>query len=195
MTREQKALLIAMIIGDGCVTKQGKFQLKHSIKQKEYLEYKANLVNKILGGKQVQVKDVNNNRYPGCIYYKQHRYFKILRKYLYKEGKKTIPLKALNRLSPQGLAIWWMDDGCLFPKKRRGKIHAWELYLNTYLTKEENEEIIYYFLVKWGIRWKLNRDGNQYRLRCGTQEGRKFLDIVSKYVKQINCMAYKAIEI
>lgn len=39
-----------------------------------------------------------------------------------------------------------MDDGCLFAKKRNGKIHAWELYLNTYLTDEKNQIIIDYFI-------------------------------------------------
>ena len=39
-----------------------------------------------------------------------------------------------------------MDDGSLCKKVRNGKIHAWELYLNTYLSKEENQVIIDYLV-------------------------------------------------
>ena len=126
---------------------------------------------------------------------KSNKYFRVLYKYLYKNGKKTIPLKALNRLTPLSLAIWWMDDGCLYAKKRHNKIHAWELYLNTYLSDEENQVIINYFQQKWGIVWKLNHDKGRSRLRCSTKEGRKFLNIIRPIVNQIQCMQYKAINI
>ena len=108
---------------------------------------------------------------------------------------KTIPLKALNRLTPLAIAIWWMDDGSLCKKVRNGKVHAWELYLNTYLSKEENQIIIDYFQNKWNVKWNLNLSKGKYRLRCSTREGRKFLTIIRPIVSQIKCMQYKCLEI
>jgi hypothetical protein len=85
-----------------------------------------------------------------------------------------------------------MDDGCLSPQKRNNKIHAWQLWLNTYLTKEENQVIIDYFLEKWEVQFNLNKHRNMYRLRCSTKEARKFLDIVRDFVlKNVPCMLYK----
>lgn len=205
MNTQEKSLLIGMILGDGSVyckkdirTKNSyhsRIQFTHSLNQKEYLEWKSNLLHIIFGGNIPKVVEFNNSGYPGVRMMKSNRYFKILHRYLYKNNKKTIPLKALNRLTPKSLAIWWMDDGCLFPKKRNGKIHAYELYLNTYLSDEENNIIIDYFKNTWGIIWKLNHDKCKSRLRCSTREGRKFLNIIREYVNEVNCMKYKAINI
>lgn len=203
MNKDEKATLIGLVLGDGYIncSKNKKIYInssinfQHSIKQKEYLEWKASLLHKIFGGNKPRVVEFNNNGYPGVRMCKANRYFRVLHKYLYRNGRKTIPLKALNRLTPLALAIWWMDDGCLFAKKRNGKIHAWELYLNTYLTDEENQVIIDYFKEKWNICWKLNHSKGWSRLRCSTIEGRKFLDIIRPIVDKIQCMRYKVINI
>ncbi|MCS6792427.1 MAG: hypothetical protein N3E45_05760 [Oscillatoriaceae bacterium SKW80] len=73
--------------------------------------------------------------------------------------------------------------GVLSPsKKKEGKIHALEITLNTYLSREENEIIVSYFLQEWGFQWGLNKSNGSYRLRMGTQEGKKFLNFITPYV-------------
>lgn len=202
MTKTEKATLIGLIIGDGYLNcaryKHGQnssLLIKHSIKQKEYIEWKSNIIHSIFGGNKPKVVEFNNNGYPGVRIMKSNKYFRVLHRCLYKNGQKIIPLKVLNRLTPLAIAIWWMDDGCLYAKKRNGKIHGWELYLNTYLSDEENLVIINYFKTKWNINWKLNHDKDKSRLRCSTKEGRKFLDIVRPYMLPIKCMQYKCINI
>jgi hypothetical protein len=199
-TKENISILMGIIFGDGCVAKpshaslSGRLSITHCLKQKEYLEWKANLIRNIFQSN-INVRQIVNNGYPAVVLEKGHKYFRVLHRYLYKNKVKTIPIKALNRLTPIGLAIWWMDDGSLYPKKRNGKIHAWELVLSTYLSKEENETIVKYFQDKWDITWKITKHKNLYRLRMSTKEGRRFLEIVRPYVNQIECMKYKAINI
>ena len=62
-------------------------------------------------------------------------FMKMFRRILYKPNKRIAQRKLLNRLTPLGLAIWYMDDGGLSQKKRNGVIYANELMLNTWLQK------------------------------------------------------------
>ena len=92
-------------------------------------------------------------------------------------------------LTPQGIAIWYMDDGGLSAKKRDGKIHAYELFLNTHETKETNQIIINYFLEVHDIKFTQVKNKGLYRLRCGTKQARKFIALIEDYV--IPSMRYK----
>ena len=199
-TKNNISFLLGCIIGDGHLTKPNNYnsvslELIHCKNQKEYLEWKAQEINSILGGKKNKVHSLNNSGYPGVRYKKSHKYLRVLRKFVYKNNNKTISKSLLNKLTPEALAIWWMDDGSLTPRKRNNKIHAWQLYLNTYLSKEENQVIVDYFLERWGIKWNINHDKGLYRLRISTKEGRKFLNIVRPYVSKVDCMKYKVLDI
>lgn len=205
MNKKNKAILIALSLGDGHINvyKDNRYKnsynssinFTHCIAQEEYLEWKADLLHSIFGGSRPRVVRINNNNHLGVRMNKSNKYFRILRKYLYKNGKKNFRREVLNWLTPLGIAIWFMDDGSLIPRKRNGKIHAWELYLNTYLTDEENQIIIQYFKEVWDIKWNLNHDKGKSRLRCSTREGRKFLSIIRPYVNKIKCMQYKVKDI
>jgi hypothetical protein len=198
MNKKNKGILIGLCIGDGYITNkihkkynyiQNSIVFYHCAKQKEYIDYKAELLLSVFGGKKPNVVLFNNNGYPGYRMMKTHKYFKILRELLYKDNHKLITRRCLDYLTPQGLAIWYMDDGNLAKKKRNGKIHAYELYLNTFVTDEEHDEIINYFKEKWDINFSKVKNHNGYRLRCGTKEARKFIKIIDKYV--IPSMKYK----
>lgn len=198
MNKRNKSLLIGMIIGDGHVVSrkhpkhnytQNTLIIKHSIKQIEYLNHKAKLLHSIFGGKKPHVNIIDNSGYEGCILYKTDRYFKVLRKLLYPDGKKKISRDVLKYLTPEGIALWYMDDGSLSAKKRNGKIHAYDLTINTYISKEENEEIIEYFRDIWDIKFTVVKSKSSYRIRCGTREARKFIKIIEPYI--VESMRYK----
>lgn len=198
MNRNKKSLLIALSIGDGhiesrkdkrCNHVQNSISFIHCEKQKEYIEYKALLIQKIFGGKKPNVTKVNNSGYVGYRMMKTDKYFRILYKLLYPNGKKYITRKCLDYLTPKGIAIWYMDDGNLSKKKRNGKVHSYELFLNTFVSDEETQTIIDYFEEKWNIKFAKVKNNNGYRLRCGTIEARKFIKIIDRYV--ISSMKYK----
>ena len=185
---DKKELLIAeMTIGDGCIQRKS-FELTHCEKQYEYLIWKRNilLANDIDCGK---VRQKNNN---GFVAYKfttkSYDWIADLRKEIYTPIK-TYDLDILKEFDALGLAIWYFDDGCLSQKKKNGKIHANDLILNTGLQKEENQVYIDYFKEYWDIHFTQVKDHNCYKLRCGTKEARKYIDIIKDHI--VPCMSYK----
>jgi len=194
MNKEQKVMLLAMAIGDGYLckdvaSKSVSIRIKHSAKQKEYIKYKASLINSFCGGKQNKVYNFLNNGYPGCKYQKAHKYFRVLYKLMYKNGKKTCTNTLLNRLTPECFAIWWMDDGGVYPKRRNGNIHAWCGYLNTYSSWDENMLIADRIDSLFGVRPLLRHDKGSYRLEFNTTKLRILLPQIIHY--SIPSMEYK----
>jgi len=194
-----KSILIGMTIGDGSLyvrrdirSKTGfhqRLQIRHSIKQIEYTVHKAKLIKELLGGNIPTVTKFNNSGYPGVRFCKSNRWFRYLYNFIYIEGKKTFTRKMLDFLTPEAIAIWYMDNGGLSLKKRNGKIHARELFLNTHISKEENQIIINYFKEIWNIEFKAVLNNKSYRLRCGTKEALKFTKIIKPFI--IPSMFYK----
>jgi hypothetical protein len=197
MTKDEKAFLISLVLGDGSISlnhrklkaNTGTFRVTHSVKQRELVEYKAKRCNSILGGKQVAIREFCNNSFPGLSYNKTHRYFGILYNFIYKNGKKTYPKTILKRLNTEAFALWWMDDGCLSPKKRNGKIHAYQGFLNTYEDWDTNIIIADMFFEKFGVRPLIRKDKGSFRLEFNTTKLRVLLPILEKY--SIPSMSYK----
>lgn len=186
---EQRGILVGLLLGDSCKS-QKNFFIQHSSKQEKYILFKKQLLEQITG------KSVNLRYWTSKKGYSQIRLepkliplIRVLVKKLYKAGTKTITRKFLNLLTPQGLAIWFMDKGSKSFQKKDGKVHAVTVNLNTYISKEENEIIVSYFLEVWGFKWGLSKGKGLYRLRMGTREGKKFLDFIRTYIPE--SMLYK----
>ena len=190
--RDSRNALLSTILGDGYLTKTGGAKILHCAAQLDFLKWKV-LYLQSQGMKCGDIKFKNNNGFPAYeVYISVTRWGKLLRSFLYQDGYKNIyKRKLLNRLSPVHLAIWYMDDGGLSQKKRDGKVYANELMINTHTTRENNQVIIDYFNQVWGISFTQVKNRGHYRLRCGTKEARKFLEIVREYVCQIPSMAHK----
>jgi hypothetical protein len=191
--RNSRNALLGVILGDGYLDKSGAGGITHCTRQLDYLEWKRDYLLSS-GVRCSDIRMFDNGGYPGCkIYINVTKWSKALRKYMYNggSGKNIYNRKLLNRLSAIHLAIWYMDDGGLSQKKRDGEIYANDLMLNTHTTKEKNQVIIDYMKDVWGISFTQCKNKGHYRLRCGTREARKFLNIVREYVSQVPSMAHK----
>jgi hypothetical protein len=196
--KETRGILVGMTVGDGylmsvlqpdCRLRQVSLRIKHGIKQLAYIEHKADLLHSCLGGKRPKVSFVENNGYPGVVIQKQNNYFRILRNSLYLNGKKTLSTKILDRVTPHGLALWWMDDGCLSMKKRDGKIHAREGFLNTYTDFDETRIVCQWLFERFHIYAKPVFDRTAYRVRLNTQSLLTLIPLIKPYI--IPSMCYK----
>jgi hypothetical protein len=200
INKESRDLLIALVIGDGTICNNNVLKLSHCIEQEDYLKWKIDLLNK------------HGLRNSGIKYYVSNRGFnvgkkvcyvqlnvipfiKLLRKIMYKPVKSYH--KIINRINDCGLAIWYMDDGHINHRKYTdGTHHGFYIRISTCLPKEQCEEIIETIYEKFNVKFYTFHEGRKedsFSLCCGTQEGRKFLKIVSPFVNQIPSMSYKVL--
>lgn len=209
MDKNKKAVLIGLAIGDGHLrlTKNGdgttnkttaQLALLHSTSQLDYLEWKRERLISILGGRHpnISIRKVFNtqtNKYYGrCELNKSHRYFRIVHKWLYPQGRKYITRRILDYLSPESIAIWVMDDGGIkkYTSKKTGKISSCQFYLATYVSKEEAVVIQDYFREVWGINFLLSKErDNKWRHYCNTEETKKLSDLVRPFM--LPSLSYK----
>ncbi len=180
--REFRSAVIGMLLGVGQITEQNSLIIIHHIKQKEYIEFKKN----ILQTKQITIIEIIDFSHSVKIETRHKPIYRVLKKRLHKNNIKTITRSVLNDLTALGIAIWFMDSGSISIKKRDGEIHNCEIFLNTYLDKEQNQVIIDYFKEVWDISWNLIKSE---KLRIGATEGRKFVNIIKQYIHE--SMFYK----
>lgn len=193
-TKRAISILTGMVLGDASLSKPTKnyvcFSITHSIKQKNYLEHKRDVLQEIFE-KQIKVHDFDNHGYPGCRIEFGNKYFRPFRKYLYPNGRKTITKKVLNRLDAEGIAYWFMDDGslALHRSKTKGVYHSREIYLNTYVSYEEALIIKDFFYGNFGIEFRLAQHKGWYRHVCNSTNTKRFIHLVEPYI--IPSMKYK----
>ena len=199
LSKEQKRLLIALLIGDGTISSNYVFKLSHSIDQREYLEWKVNLLNK-LGIKNNGIKEYISscgyNTGKGVLYSQMslHSTIKALRRSVY-IPKKTLTRNLLNWLDEQGLAIWFMDDGFINineSKQRHGSIQR-NIKISTCVDKETCNMIIQYFKEKWDIEFRPFLEKSKF-FSISTRTNKdsdKFIKIVKPYVEQVPSLLYK----
>ena len=200
MERTKKAILIGLVLGDGHITSKGDLNITHSIKQKEYIEYKAKLIKNLLSCKKLNLYHRLDDKHNEFTLHKTHKYFKILRNWIYKNGVKTFSKKILNLLTLEAIAIWWMDDGShgIDRNKKTGKIRAHSFHLYTYTNLEETENIIQMFKEKFDINFYKIKSTSKtngivsYYLKCRTKEGRKLSNLIRPYI--IPSLQYKILQ-
>lgn len=219
LTEKDKSILIGLLLGDGYIDDKGRIYIEHREKQKDYCIYKAKLLHSVCGGKDIKVHEYIRNRsilkdkkqfkestFTTYSFKKQSQSFIPIRQILYDANrKKYISEEILQYLTPEAIALWWMDDGCLTKKytyQNGEKKHCgYTLRLYTYLPKEQNEIVQKFFEDIYQIKWNVvkadgAKDDTQWMLRCGTIEGRKFLNIIREYIiKNVPSLSYKVINI
>lgn len=195
----RRALLIAMTLGDGYIREKNskvkgyksyKLAITHCAAQKEYLEYKRELLKECFESRIPKIREIDNNGHLGYSLEKGDKYLRIIYKRLYRNGKKVILRKTLDLLTPHAIAIWYMDDGsCYYKRDKEGKIKSIETVISTYCSESEIYTIIDYFKEVWGVEWKIKKNKGKYSLRIGKKESVVFFDIIREHVHE--SMLYK----
>lgn len=193
MTKEEKAAIRGMMIGDSYLRRKRKsytteLSIIHSQKQKDYFHYKRNFLETALG-KKINFSEYLNEGHPSIRLCVIHRYLNFCLKWLYKNHKKYISLRYLRKINNQGIAFWYMDDGSLYAKKTNGKTHAYELVISMYSSKEEALDAIKFMKERLDVDFTLKYNKGKYSIRCGTHMAKKFLEQIDCYIPE--CMSYK----
>lgn len=203
MNKEKRALLLGMLLGDGCLkTKPHKlgdgtmanyyeYVICHSVKQEDYLRHKLGLFHSIMGGKEPKVS-YEIKEHSSCRFSRCHKSFRLFKKYLYSNsGKKFFSKRVLNYLTPHAIAMWYMDDGCITANRYNGVPTSYEMRIYTYFSEEEADNCIEYFKAKWNISVKKRHymKRGQFNLIFNTVESKKLEALIGQYI--IESMAYK----
>lgn len=194
MRINDKKLVLSMAIGDGYIRERNNsFSLciRHCAKQEDYIRWKALQLSLALS-KPVNVSAFNNSGYPGYRLEVNIPYLKFVKTWIYSNSKKRISLSSLRRLNDLGVAIWYMDDGSLYPKKRNNKVHAYELCISTCCSEQEAVDCISFFKERYDTNFSLKRNKGWFSIRCGTREAKKLLNKISMHI--IPCMHYKTFQ-
>lgn len=199
LSKEQKRLLVALLIGDGTISSNYVFKLSHSIEQKEYLEWKVSLLNKF-GIKNNGIKEYTSScgyNFGKRVLYSQmslHSTIKALRRSIY-IPKKTITRRLLNWLDELGLAIWYMDDGFINineSEQRHGSVQR-NIRISTCVDEQTCNMMIDYFKEKWGVEFRPFLEKSKlYSLATRTNNDTdKFIEIIKPYIEQVPSLLYK----
>lgn len=204
---ELDGILYGTLLGNASLNKANKngnynLTLSHSPKQKEYLEFKKELLSKIshvkFSFKEINFTNKSNGKSYKTYYYHSNylRYFTKKAKVFYtKDRKKVVTRKILNKLTPLGIALWWMDDGslCIHRRKDRGTVQRTAILATCSFSLEEHDTIIKYFKEKWDINLKVAYVGSKAKrkpvIRIPMKEFGKFKEIIEPYI--IPSMKYK----
>lgn len=204
MDKRTTGVLLGMIAGDAYVNirerlQSGKYpftssemRVLHGIQQQAYCEFKCALVNKLLD-RSASVNVVNNGpggRYKAAHFTVSHPYFKLLKGWTYTDGVKTFNEVWLTHLTPEGVALWYMDDG----HARRnyntiGRVTSIATDIATCCPLPEAEMICRWFVDVHKIKMKPFKDGRNWSVQANTENSRQFAHLVQPYI--IEPMLYK----
>ena len=184
-----------MVLGDGCIRRKPneqnyQFIMTHSLKQKEYALWKKTVLEQV-GTVKTYIYEYLNTKYPQVtISTNTRKYFSKLAEKFYTEDRTKIVTKnILNKITPLGLAIWYMDDGTLCFHKD-GSFANCELYTCSF-SKEENELIISWLKRKYNLQATLRlRKDKFYSIAFNKSEAIKFIELVKEYIHK--SMQYKS---
>ena len=193
LTRRQNNILIGLILGDGCLEKNGKnirLRIEHGIGQKEYLKWLADEFGDLSSGKIRRFSTIHSKT-KKC-YERIHfssfslNCFNEYYNLFYSNKRKVIPNNIKEILTnPLSLAVWFMDDGY-----RRNDCRALRIGTESFLFKEQ-------LLLKnclgknFNINCNLHRKRDKWNLYIPQKDAIKFSFLIEKYV--ISEMKYKLI--
>ena len=178
--------MIGSVLGDGWLSKPhlraNYLGIQHGGRQREYLLWKKERFEQE-GFTVSRVYDVTR-KYPA---------FQIrvglgakgieLRHQFYPNGNKTVTRHHLNKLDPEGLAVWYLDDGSVTIHKRDGLIRGREVFLCTNcFTEAENDLMAKYLEVVWGIEGKVRLVKGYPTLKFNATNAKRLFEVIGPYV-------------
>jgi hypothetical protein len=186
----QVEIIIGTLLGDGFLERNGNYfrlVLDHSVKQLPYLQYKYGHL-KSFGGRIVVKKRFDSRTgkfYDHCMYRtRTSPKFAEYQNLFYVQKRKYIPKNLPKIITPQILAIWFMDDGY-----KRNDCNA--ARLNTQGYSLEEHEIIKSALLKFNIQSKIHKQKQNFVTYIPSRSMNKLRGLIKEFI--IPEMKYKIV--
>jgi len=188
LSRKQQEYIYGSLLGDGSIkfgisgsnrkNRNGFFSVSQVHKNYMYFQYSI-MQDFIKSKTNTLYVDKRPNRKK--IYYFRtisHPIFTNLYKRLYPNGIKTISSEWMSRITPFGLAIWYMDDGSIAQNNHYMRISTESFNYQGYLLIQK------YFKRKWGIFVEIKSSPvkNRFFLSFKAKERDKFFKLIEPYI-------------
>jgi len=194
VTNDQFQILLGSMLGDGAICHGATtfFSEMHSIKQKEYLDWKGNCLSLLTtyGGVKTSIKPEVTTGLVNTTETKRVCSLVITREDiveqltdLFIEGKKkVIKPQLLPLLGDLALAVWFLDDGCVTSKGKRkdGSYKRTGTIATMGFTEEENEALASFLTTYTGC--EVHRKPSDNSLSLSAKACDWFVNIVCKYI-------------
>lgn len=187
---EYKGKIIGMVLGDGYLStgrKNSYLKLKHSEKQRNYLEHKVEILKTLTSvNLRNETTVLGDKEHKCCICEtKSHPVYTKLREQFYHHGRKTVTEHLMKLLTDEGLAYWYLDDGGWGGGSAKQDARICTECFN----KVEQELMCYWLAKKFSLHFKPIKYRNSFRLRLVLKETDKLVDIIKPFTPE--SMAYK----
>lgn len=182
LTQRQEEILLGKMLGDGFLEQNGRnvrLKIDHGADQKHYVFWLYDEFKNIaLEPYQIFVHDKRNSQI-----YEHWRFatysLSILnswRDFFYLNGKKFIPFRLTELITPLSLAVWYMDDGF-----RRTDCKG--LYLCTSAYSMEEHYLLQKILEqRFKVQTSLHFAGKNVRIYVSSSQVNKFCNIVQPFI-------------
>lgn len=191
LSSNQKDILIGTILGDAYLQKTGeknaRLRLEHGINQKDYLFWKVKKLAQFFQGKPTYIERIhplNGRTYKYWRHQSQSGPFLgKLRKLFYRNGTKKIPENIEKLLTPQSIAVWYMDDGYYYARDRCSY-----LYLGNVM-REDAQRICEVFRAKFNLKCRVLAKKKGFAVYFPPSEVIKLKSLLNSYI--IDLFKYK----
>ena len=191
--KEVRGAILGTLLGDSYVTMGNCFGCEQvtlsliALKAEllsHYLGYVPNIKERKRAGAIIEGRAINSSR--TFTIRGRHERFKKWHKILYRTGSKQVTYNILKFLSPEGLALWVMDDGYMDFKKSSSTRNL-RLCTDSY-DDFSHKEMVRYFKAVWDIDAKIywhKRNKNAKpspRISFNAKNTQKIVSIIYKYM-------------
>ena len=189
MTQEEHDLVMGSLLGDASIRQREKnscFRFTHSLKQRQYSQWKHDILKNFKISEFREVKRKFNNRIIEAMDFatNTHPVFNYYRRLFYGSRKKVITQDILNQLNPSSLAVWVCDDGSY------SNAQGYIILCTNAFSLEEHQLMKKFFKDKFGLDPTIGfRDGKYYYLRFKQGDSKKLINLIKPYLPL--CMLYK----
>lgn len=194
LTEEQREIVVGLLLGDGHLetrTNGRTYRLKveHSEAQLDYVLWLYDVFKNLCVQSEVYRRVRSDGRVSVGFTTRTIGSFRFYGQQFYTDDKKRIPPMIHKLLTPQGLAIWFMDDG----SRKSNKHKTYNIHTLGY-TKTELEMISEKIENLFGIKVTLHRQRNDsWRLYIGSNSASAFTKLIEPFVQKIPSMWKKLV--
>ena len=190
LTKVEEQVIYGGLLGDGWLTYANDtygssgFEFCHSVKQLEYAQYKASLLNALDIRERIRT---NVNSYGSTLVRESTKVSPAMidaKNICYRDGKKHVTMEWLQKLDWPGFAIWYMDDGY---RNTSAKNNAIGMAVEGFSLTEI--ECIQAYYLSLGYKSSITSYRNYYKLTFSTEASDRIWQNIRCFIPE--CMQYK----